>query len=99
MPFVNSYLSVEKERPDDARERFRALASRVVPEPLSSHIVESRTRTGKTRYLIIDRNIAPREGSLVVYATDNGFRVRRFEPGQTPPERVWGVVAWFLEQG
>lgn len=99
MPFVNSYLSVEKERPEDAREYFRALAGKVVPEPLSSHIVKSKTRTGKIRYLIIDRNVLPSEGCLIVYASDSGFSVRRYEQGKTPAERVWGVVAWFLEQG
>ena len=101
MPFVNSYLSVENEksRANDARERFKSLASKVVKEPVSTHICESRTREGKTRYLIVDRGVRPEDGCLILYAADNSFRVRRYEAEKTPIERVWGVVVWFLEEG
>ena len=99
MPFVNSYLSVERERQNDAQERFKALAGKVIKEPLSSHIVETRTREGKTRYLIVDRSVRPEEGCLIVFAADSSLRVRRYKPEDTPIERVWGVVVWFLEQG
>jgi len=98
MPFVNSYLDVEKKKPDDAREYLRDLAARIVQEPVATHIVETKTRTGKTRFLVIDRSLIAQPGDLIVYATDTRLTVRRLTPDM-PPERIWGAVAWFIEQG
>jgi hypothetical protein len=82
----------------DARDRFIDLAGFVVKEPISTHLVKTRTNNGKIRYLVIDRAVLPQEGSLIVINTVGGLRVGRLK-GKVPLDVFWGTVIWFLEQG
>jgi hypothetical protein len=98
MPFNNSYIDPEHDVPRDARDRFISLAPMVVREPVSTHIAECRSPSGKRRYLVIDRAVTPQEGGIVVLSTLNGFKVCRYKTG-IPLRSVWGTVVWYLQQG
>lgn len=96
MLFSDSYADPDGREPVDARDRYIALASRVVREPISTHLVRI-TRHGRACYLVVDQAERPRDGGLVVASTKNGLRVRRFGPS-TPIESVWGTIVWYLQQ-
>jgi hypothetical protein len=82
----------------DSREEFAALAAAAVKEPVSTHIVRSRSPSGKVRYLAVDRNAAPREDGIVLIVTRSGFKVCRYRDG-IPLKYVWGTVVWYMQQG
>jgi hypothetical protein len=96
MPFYNSYIDPERDIPADAREKFAALASQVVRDPVSTYLVRTE-RNGKTCFLVIDMAVIPENGGLVVLSTDTGLRVSRFQQG-TPLDAVWGTIVWYLQQ-
>ena len=96
MPFNNSYIDAERMFYADSRDYFRSLASRIVKEPVTTHIVKT-SRRGKTLFLVIDRNIKPKEGSLVVIETMSGYKVTRY--GWDTTRLVWGTITWMLRQG
>ena len=96
MPFNNSYIDAEKMSYTDSRDYFRSLASRIVKEPVTTQIVKT-NRNGKTLFLVIDRNIRPKEGALVVIETMRGYRVSRYTNDTTG--LVWGTITWMVRQG
>ena len=96
MPFNNSYIDAEKMSYADSRDYFISLASRIVKEPITTHIVKT-SRHGKTLFLLIDRNIKPEEGALVVIETMKGYKVTRYTRDTTG--LVWGTITWMLRQG
>jgi hypothetical protein len=96
MPFGNAVS--HKQSFTDPREKFVALASMVVREPVSTHIVKSRSPSGRIRYLIVDRAVVPREDGIVVLATASGLKVSRYK-ADIPLSHVWGTVVWYLQQG
>jgi hypothetical protein len=98
MPFNNSYIDSERDIPRDARDLFISLASMIVREPVSTHIIPRRSRSGKRQYLVVDKAIAPKEGELVVVRARNGFKVGRYREN-IPLRSVWGTVVWYLQQG
>ncbi|MDR1965963.1 MAG: hypothetical protein LBQ36_04585 [Synergistaceae bacterium] len=98
MPFDKRFAHSKKDAPPDARDRFAALAPMVVREPISTHIVASRSPSGKRRYLVVDRAVAPQDGDIVLMSMRNGFNVGRYRAG-IPIESVWGTVVWYLQQG
>jgi hypothetical protein len=66
----------------DAMDKYIALAPYVVREPLSTHLIESRSPSGKMRYLIVDRAVAPQEGGIVILNTLNGLKIGRYNVTQ-----------------
>ena len=98
MPFENSYLDIDRKKPDNAREHLQALAPRIVQNPVSTHIIKGKTSSGKARFYVVDCELTPHPGDLIVYAHDSRFTVRRLT-NDTARERIWGTVAWFIEQG
>jgi hypothetical protein len=99
MPFASGFFDGEGEPGHDPRACFRGLAREVVRRPLSTFIVRSATAPGegRARYLVVDRSVAPREGGIVLYATEYGLREGVFDSSM-PASRVWGTVLWLLEQ-
>lgn len=101
MPFANSFLDDLSETSAvrrDAKQCFCSLSGLVVPRPLSTFIFRSKSPAGLARFLIVDREQLPREDGLVLVATESGLREARFG-ASTPRGRIWGAVAWFLEEG
>ena len=96
MPFNNSYIDAEKMSYADSRDYFSSLASRIIKEPDATHIVKT-NRRGKTLFLVVDRSVKPKEGSLVVIETMKGYRVTRYD-GDTL-RLVRGTITWMLRQG
>jgi hypothetical protein len=94
MPFNNANIDRERNVPADSREMLEMLARSVVREPLSTHIIKTWTKSGKLRYLVVDRSFPPSNGCLALFATDGGFRVGRYHDA----DRVWGTVIWFLQE-
>ena len=74
MPFNNSYIDAEKMSYANSRNYFISLASRIVKESLTTHIVKT-SRHGKTLFLVIDRNIKSEEGALVVIEIMKGYKI------------------------
>ena len=96
MPFDNSYIDAEKMSYADSRDYFISLAPRIVKEPVTTHIVKTR-RNGRILFLVIDRNLKPKDGSLVVIETMKGHKVTRYTRNTTG--LVWGTITWMLRQG
>lgn len=100
MPFTNGFLEDSSETDGSrrgAKQCFCALSSLVVRRPLSTFIFRSGSPAGRARFLIVDREQAPREEGLVLIATGNGLREARFG-ASTPRGRIWGTVVWILEE-
>lgn len=96
MPFNNSYVDPKRDIPMDAREKFASLATQVVKEPVSTHIVRV-NRDGKLCFFIVDFSELPHEGDLVILSLDSGMKLSRMK-ATTPHDMVWGKVTWSLAQ-
>ncbi|MDR1650902.1 MAG: hypothetical protein LBR87_03865 [Synergistaceae bacterium] len=98
MPFDSSYIDGESFTLPDSQDKLAEIARRIVREPVATHIAKSRTPDGKIRFLVIDRSVEPKEGSLVVVRTKNGLRTGRLKK-PVQPGLIFGTVTWFVQQG
>jgi hypothetical protein len=97
VPFDSSYADHDKQRHLDSRDFLAGIARRIIRDPLSTHVIKTATRSGKTRYLVVDRTRIPAEGSFVLVATDNGLRLGRTRRAVSM-EHIWGTVIWLLRE-
>jgi hypothetical protein len=98
VPFDSSCVDFDRHKYADSRDYLVGLARIIVKEPLSTHIVRTRTLSGKTRYLVIDRAQAPAEGDIAVICADSGLKAGRLRR-VTSREDIWGKVVWVIEEG
>jgi hypothetical protein len=100
MPFDSSYIDHDRQRYTDSQDYLVGLAKRIVRDPVSTHVIKTTTQSGKIRFLVVDRSRVPEEGSLVVVATDNGFRIGRLKRriAAKKAEYLFGTIVWSLQQ-
>ena len=97
MAFVKEAIDYSEKLPDDARDRFRKLAPRIIRAPHSTQIIETTTQSGKTRFLVVEQSIGAKIGDLVVVPEGMKMRLRRLDE-TIKPEHVWGRVLWVMMQ-
>jgi len=98
MPFDGSYIDHDQSRYLDSQDCLVEISKKIIRDPLSTHIIKTRTKSGKIRFLIVDRTSIPEDGDVAVVISDNGLRVGRLR-GKTTRGIIWGKVTWFLQQG
>ena len=77
MPFDGSYIDHEKSRYQDSQDCLVEISKKIIRDPLSTHVIKTRTKSGKIRFLIVDRTRVPEDGDIAVVSTDNGIYERR----------------------
>jgi hypothetical protein len=97
MPFDSSYVDHDRQRYTDSQDYLVGLAKRIVRDPVSTHVIKTTTSTGKIRFLVVDKSKIPGEGSLVIVATSQGFKVGRIKRA-VPRKYIWGTIVWILRQ-
>ena len=55
MPFDSSYTDHDKVRYFDSQDFLVSIAKKIIRDPLSTHVIKTATRSGKIRFLIVDR--------------------------------------------
>ena len=98
MPFDGSYIDHDKQRYLDSQDYLVGIARNIIRDPLSVHVIKTHTKSGKIRFLIVDRTCAPDDGDIAVISGDNGLRAGRIT-GDVTSKDIWGKVIWVLQEG
>lgn len=93
----SSHINPGQNAQQDARKYFADLAPLVVQDPASTRIVNTTTKTGRRRYLVVDRARTPSVGDWVVVASKYRHKLIRYVP-VISPNLIWGTVIWTLQE-